>query len=66
VLCAGIFWPPDDGGAFAPAWSPDGMRIAFIGDRDGNDQLYVMRADGSGVVRLTTGQADKEAPAWRP
>ena len=54
------------GGAneFAPAWSPDGDRIAFISDRDGNDQLYVMRADGSGIVRLTTGQADKDTPAW--
>jgi TolB protein len=52
--------------AFAPAWSPDGGRIAFIGDRDGNDQLYVMNADGSGLVRLTRGQADKDAPAWRP
>ncbi len=54
------------GDAFAPAWSPDGRRIAFIGDRDGNDQLYVMNADGSGLVRLTRGQADKDAPAWRP
>jgi TolB protein len=51
--------------AFAPAWSPDGGRIAFIGDRDGNDELYVMRADGSGLVRLTGGEADKDAPAWR-
>jgi TolB protein len=54
------------GGAneFAPAWSPDGNRIAFISDRDGNDQLYVMRADGSGIVRLTSGQADKDTPTW--
>jgi TolB protein len=57
---------PGDADEFAPAWSPDGKRIAFLGDRDGNDQLYVMRADGTGIVRLTTGQADKEAPAWRP
>jgi TolB protein len=55
---------PGDDDEFAPAWSPDGERIAFIGDRDGNDQLYVMRADGTGLVRLTSGQADKEAPAW--
>jgi hypothetical protein len=27
-------------------------------------QLYVMRADGSGIVRLTSGQADKDTPAW--
>jgi Tol biopolymer transport system component len=51
---------------FAPAWSPDGTRIAFVSDRDGNDQLFVMRADGTGVVRLTSGQADKDTPAWRP
>jgi Tol biopolymer transport system component len=57
---------PGDADEFAPAWSPDGKRIAFLGDRDGNDQLYVMRADGTGIVRLTTGQADEEAPAWRP
>jgi Tol biopolymer transport system component len=55
-----------DSDEFAPAWSPDGKRIAFIGDRDGNDQLYVMRADGTRVVRLTSGQAEKDTPAWRP
>ncbi len=57
---------PGANDAFAPAWSRDGERIAFIGDRDGNDQLYIMRADGTGLVRLTSGQADKDAPAWRP
>jgi Tol biopolymer transport system component len=51
---------------FAPAWSPDGSRIAFISDRDGNDQLYVMRADGTGIRGVTTGQSDKDTPAWRP
>ncbi|HEX6663779.1 MAG TPA: hypothetical protein VF025_08905 [Gaiellaceae bacterium] len=50
---------------FAPAWSPDGRRIAFIGDRDGNDQLYVMRADGTGIVRLTSSHAEKDTPSWR-
>jgi TolB protein len=55
---------PHDSDAFAPAWSPDGKRIAFISDRDGNDQLFVMRADGTGVVRLTGGQGDKDTPSW--
>ncbi|HEY3018070.1 MAG TPA: hypothetical protein VGJ23_04495 [Gaiellaceae bacterium] len=53
-----------DSDAFAPAWSPDGRRIAFISDRDGNDQLYVMRADGTEIVRLTSGQSDKDTPTW--
>jgi Tol biopolymer transport system component len=40
---------PDD----APSWSPDGRRIAFVSDRDGTYQVYVMNADGSGQHRLT-------------
>jgi len=56
---------PGDANDFAPAWSPDGKRIAFISDRDGNDQLYVIRSDGTGLIRLTSGQADKDTPVWR-
>ena len=37
----------------APVWSPDGRRIAFSSERDGNPEVYVMNADGSGVTRLT-------------
>jgi hypothetical protein len=58
------FLTPHSSNAFAPAWSPDGTRIAFISDRDGPDQLFVMRADGTGVVRLTSGPAEKDTPAW--
>src|SRR5689334_3124298 len=36
------------------AWSPDGSQIAFTSSRDGQDELYTMRADGSAVVRVTT------------
>ena len=54
----------DKADAFAPAWSPDGSRIAFISDRDGNDQLYVMNVGGDGIVRLTSGQAEKDTPSW--
>lgn len=37
----------------APAWSPDGGRIAFISDRDGAPRIYTMAADGSDVRRRT-------------
>ena len=36
-----------------PAWSPDGSKIAFESGRDGNLEIYVMNADGSGQTRLT-------------
>lgn len=50
-----------------PAWSPDGTRIAFT--RITNDRrsfgVYLMRADGSGVRRITSGRFDQR-PAWSP
>ena len=49
-----------------PAWSPDGRRIAFDSDRDGNSEVYVMNADGSGVTRLTYNDAFDVFPAWSP
>jgi DNA-binding winged helix-turn-helix (wHTH) protein len=35
-----------------PAWSPDGKRIAFVSNRDGQHAIFVMNAEGSGVERL--------------
>lgn len=49
------------------AYSPDGSRIALIMSRDGNPELYVMRADGSGLSRLTrTPDRDEASPTWSP
>mgnify|MGYP001115861681 FL=1 len=36
-----------------PRWSPDGSRIAFISDRDGGDNLWVVSPNGSGLRKLT-------------
>lgn len=36
----------------APAWSPDGSRIAFLTDREGSWRIYVMNADGSNQRKL--------------
>ncbi len=47
-------------------WSPDGEKIAFVTKRDGNFDLYVMNADGSGLRRLTRGAAWDGGPAWSP
>ncbi|MFW6202417.1 MAG: LpqB family beta-propeller domain-containing protein, partial [Gemmatimonadota bacterium] len=55
---------------FGPAWSPDGSKIAFTSTRgddgEGNYDIYVMDADGSGVTRLTTHPDEDRYPAWSP
>ena len=47
-----------------PIWSPDGRRIAFTSNRDGNFEIYVMNADGSGQTRLTDNPAVDRYPSW--
>jgi len=41
----------------APAWSPDGSQIAFLTDRTGQWQIWVMNADGSNQHPLTSSSA---------
>ena len=50
----------------APAWSPDGRRIAFTSFRHGNGEIYVMRSDGSAASRLTRTAAHNDHAAWSP
>ena len=49
-----------------PAWSPDGERIVFSSRRDGNDEVYVMRADGSGIRNLTNHPSVDVMAKWSP
>ena len=49
-----------------PAWSPDGTTIAFSSSRDGNEELYAMRGDGSDLRRLTRTPEPEFEPAWSP
>ena len=48
-----------------PAWSADYL-IAFSSRRNGNDEIYVMDADGSNLVQLTNNSATNWFPAWSP
>jgi Tol biopolymer transport system component len=47
-----------------PEWSPDGTRIAFASDRDGDYDIYTMDADGSDVVQVTNLRGDESYPDW--
>jgi Tol biopolymer transport system component len=48
-----------------PAWSPDGSWIAWTASRAGRFAIWIMRADGHGARRLTSGRTDVH-PAWSP
>jgi WD40-like Beta Propeller Repeat len=49
-----------------PSWSPDATKIAVASNRDGNWEIYVVDADGSGEQRLTSGAATDWKPVWSP
>jgi Tol biopolymer transport system component len=69
VLLVGValyfipFTPPADG---SPSWSPDGTKIVFYSERDGNSEIYVMQADGSHPTRLTRTAASEGYPNFSP
>lgn len=50
----------------APAWSPDGKRLAVVLTRDGNSQVYLANADGSGLKRLTRSSDIDTEPTFTP
>lgn len=49
-----------------PAWSPDGNRLAFVSDREGNEEIYLISPDGTGVVNLTNNPGNDFNPVWSP
>lgn len=49
-----------------PNWSPGGDAITFHTDRDGNQEIYVMKSSGGGQTRLTNDAAIDINPAWSP
>jgi len=50
----------------APAWSPDGTRVAFLRAQDGPAQLWLLPASGGEPEQLTTLPLGAGAPVWSP
>jgi len=57
---------PGSSSGFAanPAWSPDGQKIAFMSNRDGKDDIFVVNADGSGLRNLTRSRGNYYKPIY--
>lgn len=52
-------------GDWRPAWVPgEKDRIAFVSTRDGDNEIFIMNDDGSGLVQLTDNDADDRDPAY--
>jgi TolB protein len=72
----GLFIMPSQPGPHTPKELTDhpedtapaayGDQVAFMSNRDGNWEIYVVNVDGSGLKRLTSNAANDGLPTWSP
>jgi dipeptidyl aminopeptidase/acylaminoacyl peptidase len=51
---------------WAPRWAPDGSNIAFLSQRSGFNELWLIRPDGTGLRQLTQLGLDVGEHVWSP
>jgi TolB protein len=49
-----------------PAWSPDGTKISFTSDRDGDEEIFVLHLKSKEVKQLTHNDSRDIHPNWSP
>lgn len=51
--------------SYAPVWSPDGTRILYINDQEGDGDVYTVTADGTRISSLfVSADTEERAPVW--
>lgn len=46
------------------AWSPDGSKVAYVSDRTGNKDIFVINVDGTSDTQLTTNAGNDFSVLW--
>jgi dipeptidyl aminopeptidase/acylaminoacyl peptidase len=66
--CGGRFTDTSSAGCYSPDWSPDGSMIVFTRSSPdgGTENIYIVKADGTGLVQVTDGGADDNADWGTP
>ena len=49
-----------------PSWSPNGKKIAYVGDIHDDPNIYIINADGTDPTRITNSPESDSSPAWSP
>lgn len=58
--------PPNPTGDFDPAWSPDGLRLAFTSLRNGRPHIYVYEFSSNLLTEISNSVFPDKQPAWSP
>ena len=63
-----VRWVLDTPGhsAYAPTWSPDGQKVAFVSGEGGTLGIHLFDLSGDSVAVLWDGPSCEESPAWSP
>jgi dipeptidyl aminopeptidase/acylaminoacyl peptidase len=59
-------WTTSAKSEHTPRWSPDGLTLAFLSDREDTTQIWLMPANGGEAIKLTSGKNAIESFRWSP
>jgi len=61
-----VQWTFGKGKNHTPRWSPDGTKLAFVSNRSGKNQIYVLNINGGEAQQVTFLPSGASNPVWSP